>query len=745
MKSIETSLRNHLDQEVTALCTCWTITRVDGTVLRFTDSDEDVTQDGDTYQSIGAYKRTAIESTATLSVDNLEIVGAATDLALPEEELRAGLFDNAQVTIFMTSWLDSVKGKLRLRRGFFGEVQTLPNNTFQVELRGIMQRLAYNYTDIFSSSCLYDLGQPECGIIIKGADLTVGQAYDVGEGARIAQTSYARGKAYDIGWGDPDFETAGSAGGVNSSLYWYNSGVNDLTLVTDEVYAGPYSARGNTGAGTLTQDIDLEADTGLSLAQVDAESCFLTLRAFRRDNGEQGRLRVVFEDRDGEELGYGQALTLGASGFAADPISFAGDFTVELWVYLLNAPTIDESIFGQGSFGGPGQVGTRFSFENGTLALRIDDDVLLVDNQIIVQSGSAPVVGEWRHIALTRSGTTVSLIENFEVTATGTYAGPIYWNVWGDAPDSAGFTGYWDELRVWSIAREPYELAIDGKRTIDPATANLFRYYSFDDLNGADLTGGDLTFSFGPGPNIQSGLGSPMATSVTHATGLGSATYDSGYADVGTTWTEIGTQDHLIPQGAKTMSVNFDVLGTGSTDSRIDNLTGHIINTAESGIVIGYMTNNVAWRCTIAGTSNASSATGGIGSTLNFGGLQLVGEDSYLRAGRVLSSDGARTFVAEVTEPRAVDAWFNGGAVVFETGANAGVAMEVKSWVQSTGAIELFLSLPSNIKAGDYFSIYPGCDKSRISCAAIFRNVENMFATPDVPGQDDLFRYPDAK
>jgi hypothetical protein len=61
------------------------------------------------------------------------------------------------------------------------------------------------------------------------------------------------------------------------------------------------------------------------------------------------------------------------------------------------------------------------------------------------------------------------------------------------------------------------------------------------------------------------------------------------------------------------------------------------------------------------------------------------------------------------------------------------------------GTIELFLSLPFPIEAGDLFTLYPGCDKARVTCAAIFDNITKMLAAPDVPGQDALYTYPDVK
>ena len=112
----------------------------------------------------------------------------------------------------------------------------------------------------------------------------------------------------------------------------------------------------------------------------------------------------------------------------------------------------------------------------------------------------------------------------------------------------------------------------------------------------------------------------------------------------------------------------------------------------------------------------------------------------------VTSATNLRQFtVAGIDDTRAVNAWYNGGLVTFESGLNKGLSMEVKTWDADTGAIELFLSMPFSISAGDIINVYPGCDKTRVSCAFIFDNIQNMRAVPDTPGQDILYRYPDAK
>lgn len=106
-------------------------------------------------------------------------------------------------------------------------------------------------------------------------------------------------------------------------------------------------------------------------------------------------------------------------------------------------------------------------------------------------------------------------------------------------------------------------------------------------------------------------------------------------------------------------------------------------------------------------------------------------------------------FTAEVKgegEPlfSSVDDFYKYGGLRWVTGLNAGLAMEVKSWVGSTRTMELFLPMPYIIAVGDVFTVFRGCDKTLATCIAKFDNVINFGGEPHVPGEDDLFMFPDA-
>lgn len=743
MKTTTTGIREHLDQEVTALCTCWEITRVDGKVLRFTDSDEDVIENGNTYSSIGAYQRTAIETTSSLSVDNVDIVGSASDLALPEDELRAGLFDNAEIRVFITPWVGIVTGQLKMRRGFFGEVQTLPNGTFQVELRGIMQRLSYNYMNIFSATCLYDLGEPACGIPIRPDEITSGRNYAVGDFANIQQTGQLRGTYYPLSVGDPDFEIAGPDGNFDNSLFWYNTGTADAITQTADTYNGTYAARGGSDDSVLTQDIDLtENGTGLTLAKLDSGSCALSMRGQRRDTGgDQSRVKIQFIDDEGRELGVGKEASVNS---AMSVTNFSlNDFTVEGWFKLNTTINSSDGFVTAGTDSFAGQ-GNDINFEFGALRLR----TTLFNNNSVdrIVSPNTLASGVWMHLAVSRSGDDLRIYENFELVVEELGTGYLLpfdvEDIFGSMNGSLSATV--QEFRIWDHARSNYELTLYGDRTISIGTSGLIRYYPFTDGTFDDRSGNDGA-TIGPGSNTVSTGTGPVAYAVSD--GGVSATQQTALSSVGGTWSEFEFLDLSFPIGTRFARFEFitNMVTAPNSNAFLDSLTGYVIDTAESGDLRCEMLGDVMWECTTAGAGSGTLTTiAGIGDTISYGGAQFIGVTAFSRMGRVLSSSDARTFICEVSDARAVDAWFNGGNVLFETGANAGVAMEVKSWNSITREIELFLSLPTNISPGDTFCVYPGCDKSRISCAAIFDNVFNFFGTPDVPGTDELLRYPNA-
>ena len=172
MKTITTALKTHLAQEVTTKANCWQLVRRDGQSFFFTDHDQDLEISGNTYLSAIGYQQTAITADSSLAVDNLEVTGILDSETLIADDLRAGLFDFAEIFLFTVNWADLSQGIMRLRRGTLGEISTTPAGTFQGELRGMAQRLVAKVGDIYTPECRADLGDSKCKVVLSDFTIT---------------------------------------------------------------------------------------------------------------------------------------------------------------------------------------------------------------------------------------------------------------------------------------------------------------------------------------------------------------------------------------------------------------------------------------------------------------------------------------------------------------------------------------------------------------------------------------------
>ncbi len=170
----------------------------------------------------------------------------------------------------------------------------------------------------------------------------------------------------------------------------------------------------------------------------------------------------------------------------------------------------------------------------------------------------------------------------------------------------------------------------------------------------------------------------------------------------------------------------------------------------EDDIVSDDLGGDIYYECTVSGTTASTRPTFDpvVGNTTVDGTVTWTARDAWTRHGEVTGASSRRLFQGTVTEPRFIDGWFDFGVVIFETGPNIGLGMEVKISLEATTgevSIELFLSMPFPIGVGDEFRIYAGCDKRLATCRDKFDNVLNFRAEPYVVGNDQVFRTPNAR
>lgn len=167
MKSISENLKDHLEGEVTSLCTLVKIMRKDAVVIALTDHDEDVTHDGTTYVATAHLTPSAVVSASALSVDDTSIEAVLSSELISEDDILAGRYDDASVTLMLINYAAPDDGVLILRHGVWGEVQLVAGQ-FMAELRGLAQKLQHEIGELFSPNCRATLGDARCGVNLAG-------------------------------------------------------------------------------------------------------------------------------------------------------------------------------------------------------------------------------------------------------------------------------------------------------------------------------------------------------------------------------------------------------------------------------------------------------------------------------------------------------------------------------------------------------------------------------------------------
>jgi len=152
---------NFLQNEVTTMATCWKLKLKNNTELGFTDFVRDIVINNLTYKAQSGFFSSSIESTATVSVDNLEIGGFLNEESISKEDILSALYDHAFLEIFVINYQDASEERIVLKSGYLGEVR-LKNNQFVAEVRGLSEKLSNSIGSLYSPTCRAEFCGTEC-------------------------------------------------------------------------------------------------------------------------------------------------------------------------------------------------------------------------------------------------------------------------------------------------------------------------------------------------------------------------------------------------------------------------------------------------------------------------------------------------------------------------------------------------------------------------------------------------------
>lgn len=235
-----TLLYNRLANTRTKYTECVKITRTDGTTYRFTALDDDLSiQEADgafyTYKSADSFKLTALETQSGLVVSNMDVDCIVSDDSIAEDDLIAGLFDHANVELFIAYWAGQSIGTLPLRTSWIGEIQ-IKGVQFRADLRGIAQKLQQVFIQTTSLECRWTFCDPKCGL--NAATYTRNVTVTAVESNDTFDANILSGDQNKFQWGLARFLTGNNAGGEMEIIRNFNTRIQLFLPMPFDVQVG---------------------------------------------------------------------------------------------------------------------------------------------------------------------------------------------------------------------------------------------------------------------------------------------------------------------------------------------------------------------------------------------------------------------------------------------------------------------------------------------------------------------------
>lgn len=312
MKTVPAPLQTHANQNVTSFATGWKIVRKDGKIIRVNTAGKDITADfafpapfaegTQTYTASEGVSRSNIESDAEMNVDNLNILGSFDGIQFDDKELRRGLFNGAQVFVFIFNHQAPGDGAIRFFRAKLGEVRVTQKGIFHAEMRSFIEVFRRTLGELYSKDCRADLGDSRCRIPIIPDTVQRSTAYLLGDFVKVVQ---------------PVPLTVTNPGAESGTTGWTNE-IGNLDAGDAQVTpnsGSAYFAGGNAEAETKARQ-DISIPTAQEAA-VDAGTMEVRLTWFQQSVDEatddQAEMTVRFLDGSLVQIGAESSAGLTAN------------------------------------------------------------------------------------------------------------------------------------------------------------------------------------------------------------------------------------------------------------------------------------------------------------------------------------------------------------------------------------------------------------------------------------------------
>ena len=160
-----------MSDRLTTLAMLWTLERRDGVTIGLTDHDRDLVIEGRRYHAAPGMIPAAIRRSDGLDAAISETEGALSSAAIAADDLIAGRWDAARITVAIVDWARG-GAPLVLNSGTIGavelEVDAAGGGAFRVELHGPAAALDRAVAEETSATCRASLGDRRCRVAMAG-------------------------------------------------------------------------------------------------------------------------------------------------------------------------------------------------------------------------------------------------------------------------------------------------------------------------------------------------------------------------------------------------------------------------------------------------------------------------------------------------------------------------------------------------------------------------------------------------
>jgi len=209
MKDFSPAMLEALADPLIVMGTHTVVTRRDGVALRFVDLDEPSVIDGHHHSPTGSPERTAIRLSAGVGSDTTELRGILNLDTLSRADLLAGLFDYADLNVFLAFIGRPDLPVIPMVRGKFGEME-VDLGQYKIQVNSLTHAFSHNIGVSTSPTCRRVLGDSRCRVNLEKYRLhgTITSVID----ARTFEISALNNKA-DLYQGGEFMVTGGAASG----------------------------------------------------------------------------------------------------------------------------------------------------------------------------------------------------------------------------------------------------------------------------------------------------------------------------------------------------------------------------------------------------------------------------------------------------------------------------------------------------------------------------------------------------